>query len=200
MVEDCTALILAGGKSKRMGRDKATAQLDGRPLWQHISAQLTPHFTQLLFSVREPRPDLPPAQVVDAFEGGGPMIGIASALAVMESEWLFAVGCDMPFVQPALIDCLASRRSADIDVVLAEVDGHRQPLLALYAKRALPAMRARIARGERSLQALIADDLRAVIVGDSVLRRIDGALRSFMDLDTPALLQSVQMDGDLGGR
>ncbi len=66
MIEDCTAIILAGGESSRMGRDKATLPINGKPLLQSVIDTVQPLFAHTLVSVREPRTGIALQQVYDA--------------------------------------------------------------------------------------------------------------------------------------
>ncbi len=187
-IENCTAVILCGGESRRMWRDKATAPFCGKPLWRHVRETVAPLFARMLFSVHAPRPDLPGPQVVDDGGGRGPMLGIASALAAIGDDWLFAIGCDMPLVSADLVRFMAGRRGRGDAAVIATVGGRIQPLPGFYARSLLPAMREAIESGERGLARLIARRLDATILSESSLRRIDPELRSFRDFDTPASL------------
>jgi len=184
MIDDCTAVILTGGESRRMGWDKADIEFHGRTLLQHAEDVLSPLFAEVLVSVHASRPNLELSQVVDAFDGRGPMIGIASALAAVKTDWLFVAGCDMPYLSPELVRHMAGKRMGH-DAVLAEIGGCVQPMPAFYAKQTcLPAMQTRIEQGKRSLMRLIPSLNTAILTGDD-LRPFDSGLRSFSDFDTP---------------
>ncbi len=190
-VANCTAVILSGGESRRMGRDKAGIEIDGKPLLQHAVDVLAPLFAEVLVSVHARRFDSDLPQVVDAFAGRGPMVGIASALAAIKTDWLFVAGCDMPYLSPQLIRHMAGKRRRH-DAVLAEIGGRLQPMPAFYAKNAcLPAMQTRIEQGRRSLLRLI-PSLHTVILTEDDLRPFDSALRSFSDFDTPEDLTAAE--------
>jgi len=191
MIDDCTAVILSGGESRRMGRDKAGIEIDGKTLLQHAVDVLSPLFAGLLVSVHAPRSDLGLPQVVDVFDGRGPMIGIASALAVIKTDWLFVAGCDMPYLSPELIRHMAGKRQGR-DAVLAEIGGRLQPMPAFYAKEVcLSAMQTRIEQGRRSLMRLI-PSLHTAILTEDDLRPFDSDLRSFSDFDTPEDLSAAE--------
>lgn len=190
MIADCTAVILAGGDSRRMGRDKATLPLHGKPLLQHVSDSLVRVFPKVIVSVRVPRAGLDLPQVCDALPDGGPLAGLAAALESIETPWLFAAGCDMPFVSPAVIEVLAGRRAGH-QAVVPVVQGHPQPLAAFYARECLDAIRdIGMGDGKRSLRALL-ERLDVCYVDEAQLREHDPQLRSFFDLDTPADVAAV---------
>ena len=183
MIEDCTAIILAGGDSKRMGQDKAMLTFAGRPLIQSVLDRIQPLFPATMLSVRELRPEFDLPQVCDREGDGGPLTGLVSALAQVTTPWAFAVGCDMPFVSPALIEQLAAHR-ARYQAVVPVVAGCLQPLAAFYSDNCVAIMRASLALGDKSLLGAL-KLLDVCYVDENDLLRADPQLRSFFDLDTP---------------
>lgn len=184
MIEDCTAVILAGGDSTRMQRDKASLSLHGKPLFEHVTTVLLPLFPRVVASVRTPRADLVLPQVCDANPDGGPLAGLVAAFESIDTDWLFLTACDMPFVSPALLEFLASQRS-EHQAVVPVVQEHLQPLAAFYARSCLDTLRAiEAGNGKRSLCALL-ERLDVLYIDEVRLREYDPQLRSFFDLDTP---------------
>lgn len=183
MIEDCTAIILAGGESSRMGRDKAALPLNGRPLLQTVIDAVQPLFAHTLVSVREPRAGIALQQVCDAQTGAGPLAGLVSAIEKSATPWAFVVACDMPFISPAVIERLAALRGAN-QAVVPMAAGHAQPLLAFYARSCLPLLRERLAGGDRSLTGALKTLNVRYVEADELLPS-DPQLRSFIDLDTP---------------
>lgn len=184
MIEDCTALVMAGGDSQRMGCDKTQLLLGDRTLLQRVIAIVQPIFPQVLVSVRQHRPEIGLPQVCDEYPCAGPLAGLCAGLAQAGTPWIFAVASDMPFVQPALIERLAQRR-AGYQAVVPVVHGHPQPLTAFYSASGLDQMRALLeAEGRRSLRAAL-EQLNVCYVDESDLLKSDSGLRSFFDLDTP---------------
>ena len=96
MISDCTAVIMAGGQSRRMGSDKATLRLGTQTLLQEVVDVVAPLFAHLVVSVAAPRADLPWPQVCDQRPGLGPLAGLCAALAQSPTPWIFAVATDMP--------------------------------------------------------------------------------------------------------
>jgi molybdopterin-guanine dinucleotide biosynthesis protein A len=111
MIEDCTALILAGGDSQRMGQDKAALVLNGKTLLESVISTMQSIFPTVIVSVRQPRDGLNVPQVCDEQVASGPLAGLIAGLAKVETPWVFAVACDMPFVMPEVIEQLASSRT-----------------------------------------------------------------------------------------
>jgi molybdopterin-guanine dinucleotide biosynthesis protein A len=189
MIADCTAIILAGGDSQRMGRDKANLLLGEQTLLQRVIATMQKIFPYVIVSVRQPRPEIDLPQVCDeqpndGMPGAGPLAGVAAGLGHISTPWAFAVACDMPFVAPALVEQLGRFRS-NHQAVVPVVQGHPQTLAAFYAAGCLAAMRAQLAGGgKRSLRAAL-EQLQVRYVDETELLKADPALRSFFDLDTP---------------
>ena len=184
MIEDCTAIILAGGDSQRMGRDKANLLLGEQTLLERVVEAMQQTFPCVIVSVRQPRPEINLPQVCDEPDVAGPLAGVIAALAKVKTPWTFIVACDMPFVAPALVELLAKSRSG-YQAVVPVVQGHQQTLAAFYASSALGAMRAHLASGGKNSLRAILDQLRVRYVDESELLAADPGLRSFFDLDTP---------------
>ncbi len=190
MINDCTAIILAGGDSRRMGRDKATLLFAGQTLMQTVMATMQQLFPVTLVSVRQIRPEISLPQVCDTQDNGGPLTGLVTTLSRIATPWAFVVGCDMPFVSPALIEQLAANR-AQQQAIIPVVHGQLQPLAAFYSTGCIPVMRASLALGDKSLLSAIRN-LHVCFVDETQIRRTDPQLRSFFDLDTPQDLITAQ--------
>ena len=192
MINDCTAIILAGGDSRRMGRDKAKLPFAGKTLMQTVVATMQQLFPVTLVSVRQIRPEIFLPQVCDTQDNGGPLTGLVTALCTINTPWAFVVGCDMPFVLPALIEQLAAHR-AQQQAIIPVVHGQLQPLAAFYSTGCIPVMRASLALGDKSLLSAIRN-LHVCYVNETQMRHTDPQLRSFFDLDTPQDLITAQCD------
>ncbi len=167
-----------------MGRDKAMLPLGQHTVLHALIATVQPMFSATVLSVRTPRPDIDLPQICDADETGGPLSGMVSALAKTPTTWAFVAACDMPFIAPPLIEQLASHR-AHQQAIIPVVNGHSQPLAALYATACLPQLRACLASNDHSLMGALRR-LQATYLDESVMIQADPSLHSFFDLDTPA--------------
>jgi|UPI000370BF71 molybdopterin-guanine dinucleotide biosynthesis protein A len=185
--EHCTAVILAGGESRRMGCDKSQLQLGEASLLEHALNHVRLVFSHVAVSVRQPRDDIDAVQWCDQGAERGPMMGIAAALSRMTTPWLFVLACDMPLVSSALIRQLADQVQQDdgADVIVPRINGYMQPLCGFYSLRCLPAMEARIAAGQRGVQSLIATLNARVIDGDSMAQQL-------IDIDTPQDVKKIE--------
>ena len=189
MIADCTAIILAGGDSQRMGSDKTNLLLGEQTLLQHVIANMQKIFPQVILSVRQPRPEIDLPQVCDGQAnegmsvGAGPLAGLAASLGFVTTPWAFVVACDMPFVEPSLVEMLAGYRS-QYQAVVPNVQGHLQPLTAFYSSKCLAVVRASLAGSDKSLRGML-KQLDVCYVDEGKLLAADPNLRSFFDLDTP---------------
>lgn len=183
MIEDCTAIILAGGNSQRMGRDKANLTLGEKTLLQTVTATMQQLFPQVIVSVRQLRAAVDLPQICDEQPDGGPLAGLAASLNQVTTPWIFAVACDMPFVVPAVIEQLGRHRARH-QAVVPVVHGHPQPLAAFYAASCLTIMRANLASQQKSLKNIL-KQLDVCYVDEAEMLKSDPQLRSFFDLDTP---------------
>lgn len=149
-----TAIIMAGGRSTRMGVDKALLAVNGVPLISRIVDQLRPHFAEILISANDPEKlaflRLP--VVVDREPDQGPLMGISSALAAAQHELCFVTACDIPELDLDLVAELF-RHAKDHDAVVPRQDEQKffEPLFALYRKRFADAADAVLASGRRKI-------------------------------------------------
>jgi molybdenum cofactor guanylyltransferase len=148
-----TAIVLAGGKSSRMGRDKAKLTINGRTMLEHICKQLCNTFSQILISTAANEKDsFSGLEVVqDKTAGQGPLMGIASALDASANEINFVVACDIPYIEMKCVKrMLTEARGADI-VVPTTGDKKLEPLFAVYRKSALDAINKTLREGKRKI-------------------------------------------------
>ncbi len=191
MITDCTAIILAGGDSQRMGSDKADLLLDGQTLLQSVIATMQLVFSRVILSVRQHRPQIDLPQVCDNPSFAGPLAGLASGLARVDTPWAFAVACDMPFLKLSVIDLLA-QKGEGCQAVVPMVQGYPQPLAAFYTRECLESMRAHLeSGGKNSLWAML-ERLDVRYVYEAEILAADPGLRSFFDLDTPQDVQRAK--------
>ena len=162
-----SAVVLAGGKSSRMGSDKALLIFRGKPLFCHILDQLAPLFDDVLVSAQDPEKYSFAGQRVvrDEQPNQGPLMGILSALQAATYDRLFVTACDIP-LQPVLLIRSMLRKAAHADLVMpAGPEGRFEPLMAVYTRRLVPVIRAVIARGGRRMIDLFDEpEIKTVVV------------------------------------
>ncbi|TAJ20175.1 MAG: molybdenum cofactor guanylyltransferase [Dehalococcoidia bacterium] len=203
-----TAIVLCGGRSSRMGRDKAAIEFGGSTLLQRTVTAAAEVAAEIVL-VRAPGQTLPavtaacPIVIVDdTIEGQGPLHGIATGLEVAHGARCLVVAVDMPFLQPLLLRLLLDRLDAGIEGgtrwVVPISDGRPQSLCSAIARDALPVLRAHFEAGDRAPMTAAAD-LSLVRLEEDVWRTTDPAALSFVDVDTPEALEAARALSDKPG-
>ncbi len=137
--EDVTGVLLAGGKSRRMGVDKALLELDGQTFFQRSLELLEQFFTNILIAGDRPdlaRPGIP--AIADLYSGSA-LGGLYTGLRAAKTDWIFVAPCDMPYPDSRIVECLLSQRSGADAVVPRTPEGY-EPVFALYHKNCLAQM------------------------------------------------------------
>lgn len=150
--EDILGVILAGGQSRRFGRDKAVAQLDGCRLIECVAARAMPQTAALAISGRDYGLGLP--VIPDAIASEGPLTGVLSALQwarVAGYAGVAAFSCDAPFFPRDLVVRLAAELPPASGCSFASAQGTRHPVFALWRVSALSQLRDIYDTGTRSL-------------------------------------------------
>jgi molybdopterin-guanine dinucleotide biosynthesis protein A len=160
-----TGVVLAGGASRRMGRDKALLEFGGEPLAARIARRLSAICQEVLIASGDGHrlARLGYREVADAREGCGPLAGIVAGLEAARSPLAAVVAVDMPAADPAVFLALAARWDGAAPAVVAQVAGRVEPLHGIYARSATAALRSRLASGQRSVHRVLAE-LRATVV------------------------------------
>ena len=185
MIADATAVVLAGGKSSRMGQPKALLPFDGEPLIAHIVGRLGHVFAETIV-VAAPDQELPPlpvALVRDQVAYQGPVSGIYHGLTAATKEVCFVTSCDAPFLNLALISHLVSQ-IADSDVVVPFWQERFQPLHAVYRRSVAPLLHDQLERDDLRPISLYPKVRTREIYEDKV-RRFDPEGLSFLNMNTP---------------
>ena len=181
----CSLVILAGGLSRRMGRDKAGLPAGDGTLIQHLARRLAPVVIETIVAGGSGRHNLPGVTIVDdRYPGLGPLAGIHAGLLVARSPLVWVVGCDLPDVDPRLAALLCGL-AGDVDAVVPRIDSEPQGVCAVYDRALAPRIEGLLAAGERRVKMLLgASNVRYVTPGE--LRAVDPELRSFRNINTPA--------------
>jgi molybdopterin-guanine dinucleotide biosynthesis protein A/molybdopterin converting factor small subunit len=186
IIADATAVILAGGKSARMGRPKALLPFDGEPLIGHVVRILKKMFaeTVVVAAPEQELPDLPALLVRDEVAYQGPVSGIYHGLKASSNEVCFVTSCDAPFLNLTLISHLMSRIS-NYDVVVPYWEERFQPLHAVYRTGCAPLLRDQLERGELR-PIFLYDKVRTWKIHEDEIRRLDPQGLSFLNMNSPS--------------
>lgn len=181
-----SGIILAGGRSSRMGRPKALLPFDNEPLISHIVRRLQPIVDEIVVVAAPDQqlPSLPVRLVRDEVAYQGPVGGISYGLAASTGEFSFVTSCDAAFSSRRLIDHLLSLRH-DADVVVPRWDGRYQPLFAIYRRTVLPLLEAQLERGELRPVTLF-ERVNTCTVEEEEIRAFDPDGESFFNMNEPA--------------
>ena len=179
---DATLLVLAGGQSRRMGRPKPWIEVGNSVLLRYVMERLAPAFSELMVSFNEPEQmeQLVPYRVVfDRKRNAGPLAGLEAGLLAAHHQVLFAVACDMPYVEPATAE-VAVAAARNCDAAIPRHEGLFEPVCGAYRKTALPAI-------ERAL------DMGNYVAHD-IVEQLDVTWLENLD---PAQFESLNTPGDV---
>lgn len=184
----CSAIILAGGKSSRMGRAKADLQFEAGTMLDLIVVEMARAFDELIVAVDAYRryswSDFPGVRVIkDDVPDRGPAFALEQALREISFDAAFACSCDLPFINGDLARFLCTMLS-EHDAVIPHVNGKLQPLHAAYRKRCAEALAKMHTAGVNSVHR-ITDFAKVRIIDEEEIRRHDPELRSFFNVNTP---------------
>lgn len=142
--QQITGFVLAGGKSRRMGVDKATLNINNKPMIEHaISTLLACTKSIILLANNEDYNRFGYPVFPDKIKDSGPISGICNGLMISNTTWNVFISCDSPFINPQLISYLISR-SNSFDAVIPSYKGTTYPLTALYNLSCLPVFKSHL--------------------------------------------------------
>ncbi len=185
-ISGVAAVVLAGGRSTRMGADKATVPFCGRRMIDVVIERLRGLTDEVVVCARE-RGTLEPilVPVVEDTEAyAGPLPALVAGIRAAGTPRVVAVACDMPFLNVPLLAHLTGALDEETDAVVPVTADGPQPLHAAYGDCAVEPLLAALAAGERSLRGAL-ERLRVRWVGEEVWRGIDPTGRSFQNVNTP---------------
>jgi molybdenum cofactor guanylyltransferase len=180
------AIILAGGQSTRLGRDKAGEMLKGRSLLQRVIARMDGLVDEyvVVTAAGQELPDTfasrPITPVEDLLPDAGPLGGVYTGLSTMHAPMAIAVACDMPLLQPSLLRLLL-RLTPDHDAVVP-LNGLPEPLCAVYTPACLPAIKAQLDAGSFKMTGFL-DAVNVRYVTTEEWQRVDRDGLSFLNVN-----------------
>jgi molybdopterin-guanine dinucleotide biosynthesis protein A len=181
------AVLLAGGKSSRMGRDKASVVIDGQPLWQRQLATLRATGAQELFI--SGKPDGPYADsgieiIVDSSLGRGPLAGLEAALRRTRQPLLLVLAIDLPDMTSTFLADLVRRASTNGLGVVPRTAEWFEPLAAVYSPACLPLVEECLRGEDHSMQRFVREAVAQNLVEERPLTLTEHVL--FRNLNAPA--------------
>ncbi len=188
--------IIAGGQSRRMGRDKALLDLGGKTLIEHVidrSAELGQAETILITNQPDAYRHLGLPMYSDALPGKGSLGGIYTALLRAKSPHVLALACDMPFINAEFLRFMVARIDDSVDIIVPRVDGYPQGLHAIYKKTCIPPIAEQLA-ADRLKIIRFYDQMRVTYLDEADYAAFDRAGRCFANLNTPDELEQARRD------
>ncbi len=177
--------IIAGGKGSRLsGIPKGLLVHQGRSVLSRV-LELESSMADVMLVANAPAPyaAYQLRTIADVIPNRGAPGGLHAALVHARTEWVFAVGCDMPFVSREVAELVISARADDVDIVAFEINGRLEPLLAVYRSRLA-------AQWETTLvsQPSFRDVFRLFrvrLLSEQKLRAVDPEMRAIVSINTP---------------
>jgi len=192
MPEDITGIILAGGKSTRMGVSKALIQVEGTPIIRRIQTLFERLFNETIIvtNQKESFLDLGAKVYDDLIPDRGVLGGLYTGLFFSSFRFSFCVACDMPFLNESLVKYLVQKIEG-YDVIVPRTEDGLQPLHAIYSKDCLKAMSKLL--GERKYKIVdFYPMVRVKIVEEADFLSLDPMRESFINVNTPEELTLIR--------
>jgi len=184
--------IQAGGRSERIGRDKALMPLAGRPLIVHILERSAPLGDEVLVTTNSPDAFafLGVRLVADERPGAGALAGLRTALRAARHDVVLVLACDLPFVCVPLLEHMLGL-AAQADAVVPRWRGELEPLHAVYRRSCLPAIDLALAEGRQRMISFL-PAIRATIIEEDQVAVFDPLGLTFFNINTPDDLQTAE--------
>ena len=183
-----TGIILVGGKSRRMGQDKAFMSVGGKQVFQRILDVFKTLFDEIMIVTnKEGRfSGYGYPEIVDLIPDSGPMGGIYTGLSYAKSDNIFVASCDLPFIHPSPVKTIITEAS-DYDIVVPEIGGRLHPLHAAYSKRCMPLILKRLESKEFNITRFINEphELSVKKIQMSELAQEETWEKSVYNMNTP---------------
>ncbi len=196
-----SAIILAGGFSKRLGRDKGLVELAGRPLILHVLDRIY-HFVDETVAVvgsDNQRSAFAPLLgrranvVIDKYEMQSPLVGAATGFGNARGEYSLLLPCDTPFVSSRVVSLLLDLCVNKSAAIPRWPSGYIEPLQAAYkTKSALNAAKRVLEQGKLNLGSMISYMGGVRYISTIVLQQVDPRLLSFFNINTPEDLKKAE--------
>ncbi len=198
-MSEFSVAIMAGGKSSRMGTDKAFVELMGKPMIEHLLARVSDlGQAETLLITNHPKDynHLKLPIYSDIIPDKGPLGGIYTAIHHSSNDYTLVIACDMPFISPELMRYMVGLRSGAFDVIVPRVQERPQGLIAVYSKTCLAPIREHLDAGRLRVFGFYGD-VSVRYVDEAEYQSLDSKGLSFYNVNTPADLEKArQLAGD----
>jgi len=190
-----TSIILAGGKSSRLGRSKALQAIGGKSLIQWVVDHLATLSTEIIVVTAHGKaiPCSSPIRiktVADTYPSKSPLVGIYSGLIASACPRAIVVGCDMPFLNIGLLDYM-SQICSSFDVVVPQIKDELEPLCSVYSKSCLAPMQGLLEQNERRISELFSM-VKVRYIEEDEINSFDPEHLSFFNINSQADLDRAK--------
>lgn len=187
-------IVVAGGRSRRLGTDKRRLQLwgdAGPTLLAHAVALLAPHCAEVIVVLNDAEAwdDLPARLVPDAYPAAGALGGVLTGLEALQQPHALVIAADAPLLRPALLTALAMHTPTT--ALAVQRAGRWEPFCAIYSRRCITLLRTQCTVGDLRLQHAL-DALQAQALDPALVMACDPHDLSFHNINHPADLAMVQ--------
>ena len=187
-----TAIVLAGGKSSRLGRDKALEILGGKTLIERVIGSLSQLEDEIIVvtASSDQLPDLNAGRVLDTYPRTVAKVGLCTGLNASSSFYSLVVACDMPFLNIDLLRHLIDSAQG-FDAVIPRIGDKIEPLHAVYSKNCIPVMEEHIRKGKMKISDLF-DEINVRYAESDEIERYDPQHLSLFNINSEADLKHAQ--------
>ena len=191
-----SAVVLAGGLSRRLGRDKAIEPLGGEPLIRRVLARVAQVTDETVVVLNDAAraAELPLSEdvvaAVDRYPGAGSLGGIFTGLEAARADWALVVACDMPFLNVPLLRLILSLR-AGRDAVVPVIEGRPEPTHAVYSKVCLPHIGRRLQANDLKISRFF-EDVDVEYLPQRAVEELDADHLSFFNVNTEQDLERAR--------
>lgn len=197
MAYNVTGILLAGGKSSRMGKDKALIKFGDETFISNSIKKLNKLFDEVIVVADNVKKyHIENVNIIrDIYPGMGPMGGIHAALKAAKNDWIFVIPCDMPLWEPFLVEEILKHR-LDYDIVVPLINDHMEPLFALYKKTCIPGIEECLNNNIIKVLELYPLVKTNYLDLEKVYNEVDQCTKSFFNINTPEdLYNMVKING-----
>ncbi len=189
-----TPVILIGGKGKRLGHDKLFLRVNGTPVISRTFNVLKDVFHRApLFVGREGLP-YPYLGVRDAIKGIGPKGGLLTAFMHTDTDYVFVVACDMPFISTKLLEFMLETLKEESEIYIPLLkNGYIEPLFAFYKRTLFKKLKEQIETGDYRMRSLL-NGANVQFLTEKEIERFDSELTTFFNINTKSDLIRAEVE------
>lgn len=196
-----SGIILAGGKSTRINTNKSMAQIGNKKMIEHVLDNVSGIVDEVIVVAGDLGQKETISTVIcgasltyDSIIGYGPVAGILAGLQCAKGEYAMVIACDIPFVNPDVVDFLFSLAEGYDAVVPRWLDGNIEPLHAIYKRNStIKACESAIEKDDRRIISPLNALSRVRYVSIEKIKEIDPELRTFINVNTPSDLERMSL-------